>query len=92
MGDRCTVISLAVSSLDDAVKDPALAALLEQGWGIVASVVVQSAGGGEPLLQVVLSPPRPSVEALPAWVHRTTLGLLTVQVLLLAWLAWSVQL
>ena len=92
MGDRCTVISLAVTSLEDAVKDPALAALMEQGWGVVASVVVQPAGGGEPLLQVVLSPPRPSsVEALPAWVHRTALGLLAAQVLLLAWLA-SVQL
>ena len=92
MGDRCTVISLAVSSLEDAVKDPALAALMDQGWGVVASVVVQSASGGEPLLQVVLSPPRPEAEALPAWVHRTVLGMLAAQVLLLAWLASAVQL
>jgi hypothetical protein len=58
MAERCTVVTLPVATLDDAAQDPALAALLAEGWGVVGSVVVVPPGGSDPLLKVLLSPPR----------------------------------
>ena len=56
----CTVVKLAVTDLSAAAKDPALAALLREGWSVSASVVMAPANGGEVMLQLLLSPPRPA--------------------------------
>lgn len=77
MAERCTVITLLVPTLDEAAKDPALAALLAEGWGVVGSVVVVPPGGADPLLKVLLSPPRQD-SAGPPW--RAALGMAALMV------------
>jgi hypothetical protein len=73
MADRCTVHRLPVDKLEDAAGDPALAALMGEGWEVLASVVVDEGRG--PTLHLLLRPPRPdagepalgSAGASPAW-------------------------
>ena len=55
---RCTVHSLAVADLDQAAQDPALAALLAEGWTVLATVVVTDDPERGPVLQLLLAPPR----------------------------------
>ena len=71
MAEPCTVVKLSVTNLDQAVKDPALAALLAEGWSEVASVVVAPPQGGDPLLHIVLAPPSPETSGggSTGWAH-----------------------
>jgi hypothetical protein len=62
MAERCTVVTLDVRRLEDTAQDPALASLLAEGWTVAASVVVVPPGAEDPVLQVVLAPPRASTQ------------------------------
>lgn len=57
MSDKCTVQKLPIENLQDAAESPALAALMAEGWTVVASVVVDSGDGRGPHLQLLLAPP-----------------------------------
>jgi hypothetical protein len=69
MADRCTVHKLPVDKLEDAAGDPALAALMGEGWEVLASVVVDDGRG--PSLHLLLRPPRLTTtsqgKAIPWW-------------------------
>lgn len=69
MAERCTVHRLPVDKLEGAASDPALAALMGEGWEVLASVVVDDGGG--PSLHLLLRPPRlatvPQGKAVPWW-------------------------
>lgn len=71
MAEKCTVYQLSVANLADAAKDPALAALVAEGWGVLGSVVVQGGPGGDPELHLLLHPPRQNSfsPALVFWVR-----------------------
>lgn len=79
MAERCTVHRLPVDRLEDAASDPALAALMGEGWEVLASVVVDDGGG--PSLHLLLRPPRSATaaegKAAPWWASALLGGLLT---------------
>ena len=56
MGDRCKVYDLDIADLDKAADDPALNALLEKGWTVLASVALAE-GQASPLIRLVMRPP-----------------------------------
>ena len=58
MAERCTVHRLPVEHLADAVTDPALAALLAEGWEVIGSLVVDAGAGKGPCLHLIMRPPR----------------------------------
>jgi len=101
MAERCTVHRLPVGQLEDAVADPALAALLSEGWDTIGSVVVDAGDGRGPVLHLLLRPPRPTPAqgsagnaavlgstAVPAWawaLFGMIVGLGTAAMAVLAW-------
>jgi len=56
MGDRCKVMDLNLAKLEQSADDPALNALLGQGWTVLASVAMAE-GDGPPRIRLVLQPP-----------------------------------
>ena len=53
--DRLTVHFVSLDDPKRSVQDPALAALLEEGWSVVSHFVVER--GGVPEIAFVLAPP-----------------------------------
>ena len=94
MAERCVIHRLPVEKLDDAVGDPALAALLAEGWDVMASVVVDKGDGHGPVLRLLLRPPRPKARlqagtaAIPGWAWAFVGVLASVLVYLVASVAW----
>lgn len=68
--DRCAVVRLDVTQLQHAAADPALNALLRDGWQVLTSVVLDGPDGQ--YLHLVLRPPSGAVPVeppprLPRW-------------------------
>tara|TARA_R110002110_G_scaffold194507_1_gene403429 strand:+ start:185 stop:466 length:282 start_codon:yes stop_codon:yes gene_type:complete len=91
MAERCTVVSLPVTDLDNAAKDPALASLIAEGWSLLGSVVVVPPGAADPVLKLVLKPPGPAVRT--TWLLEPVWKVLAAAVLLLQllqlWQLWA---
>jgi hypothetical protein len=79
----CTVIRLDVTDLRRAVEDPALQALLADGWQVLCSVVIDDGPQGQ-YLHLVLRPPvsvpapAPQVQTVPPFALAALLGAITV--------------
>lgn len=78
MAERCHLHRIPVERLEDGVKDPALASLVDDGWEVMGSVVVDSGDGRGPFLNLILRPPRSREvtgkrwERVPSWVWVIT--------------------
>jgi hypothetical protein len=69
--ERATVLSLPMDDPETSVRSPALAALLSEGWKVIASL--PAARGDRTELLLVLAPPRPhyapQVPPAPLWAY-----------------------
>jgi hypothetical protein len=61
MTPRCTTIKLDLADFARAAEDPKLAALLADGWRVIAHVAL-SEDDGSPRLVLLLAPPPAKVE------------------------------
>lgn len=57
MAEHCTTHKIPLTRLTEAASSPALAALFAEGWEVVATVMIDN-GNGDPMLEMLMRPPR----------------------------------
>ena len=84
MSEKCSVQSIRLRRLEDDVSSPALAALVNNGWQAIGSVVLDD--GTEPVLHLIFAPP--SNDTKSDWVLKVLLGAMSLSIASVAVAVW----